>query len=180
MRYQRSWGCKMKKDFEEIREQVEILDLARYLMKQGKKPTLFYYPNEKTASVKIYEKTRSFYDFGRATGGDCVKLYSHIKKCDQWVALQEIRMLYKIEKPDKERVREKIRQQEAERRTIEYQKQEKQRYWRQEVDFLKKLLEAYEKEIAKADPFSDTWCHCMNKKQLTEYELDCICRIIEN
>lgn len=171
----------MKKDFEKIQEQVEILDLAQYLMKQGKKTTLFYYPNERTASIKIYPNTQSFYDFGRAVGGDCIKLYSHIKKCNSWTAVQELRKLYNIErKPDKEDIREKIQQQKMEQKRQEQREQEFKAAWRKEVDFLKWWEEVCRQtlEEKRFPPFSESQVSLVAELQQVSYKLDVLCGLV--
>lgn len=69
-----------KEDFELIRQQINIETVADYLMqKQGR---MYIYPGEKTASIRIYPETRSFYDFGRCTGGDVIRLWSHVRDVD--------------------------------------------------------------------------------------------------
>lgn len=171
----------MKRDFEEIRERVGILDIAHYLMKRGKRPTLFYYPNEKTPSIRIYEKTRSFYDFGRAIGGDCIKLYSHIKKCNQWTAVQEIRELYNIEEaPDREDVGEKIQQRETELKRQQQREQEFKVAWRKEVEFLKwwegVCKQALEEK--RFSPFSKSQVSLVAELQQVSYRLDVLCGLI--
>ena len=79
----------MKENFEIIKAQVDIKNLAVYLL-GGPERGMFKYPGEKTASIKIYSQTNSFFDFGRGVGGDCIKLWSHIRHCDSWTALQEV------------------------------------------------------------------------------------------
>lgn len=50
---------------------------------------MYIYPGEKTASIRIYAETQSFYDFGRCTGGDVIRLWSHVRDVDSWTALYE-------------------------------------------------------------------------------------------
>lgn len=168
----------MEKDFEQIREKVEILDVAHCLMKQGKKPILFYYPDERTASIKIYSNTQSFYDFGRGTGGDCIRLYSHIKKCDSWTAVQELRKLYNIKKePDKEGIKEKIHQRKAELKRQQQREQEFKAAWRKEVEFLKQWEEVCKQalEEKRFSPFSESETSLVSELQKVSYKLDILC-----
>lgn len=81
----------MKEDFENIKSQIRIEDVAGYLL--GTAKGMYRYPGERTGSVKVYPMTQSFYDFGRGCGGDSVKLWSHVRGVDSWVALKEIRQL---------------------------------------------------------------------------------------
>lgn len=63
--------------------------MARYLLeKQGH---LYKFPSERTASIRIYSATQSFYDFGRGCGGDVIRLWSHVRGVDSWTALKQIR-----------------------------------------------------------------------------------------
>lgn len=68
--------------FEEIRKKIPIVEVARHLLKPGQKPNIFYYPGEKTASIKVYPETGSFFDFGRCVGGDCIRLWSLVFQVD--------------------------------------------------------------------------------------------------
>ena len=102
----------MKENFEIIKAQVDIKNLAVYLL-GGPERGMFKYPGEKTASIKIYSQTNSFFDFGRGVGGDCIKLWSHIRHCDSWTALQEVAIVFGISttltEADKENIIAKIK-----------------------------------------------------------------------
>lgn len=167
----------MKEDFEDIRTRVCIEDVARHLLGEPIKG-MFKFPGERTPSIKIYLETGSFYDFGRGGGGDAVKLWAHVRCCDSWTALKEIRVLYGIEDtPDRENIRSRIKQQEKELEAAEQKKKEQQSAWRNEVDFWKKVSDDFEHLIQKSEPFSDGWCLSINKKQIAEYRLDLLCGI---
>ena len=100
----------MREDFEQIRQQISIETVADYLLqKQGR---MYVFPGERTGSIKLYPASNTFYDFGRACGGDCVKLWSHIKGCDSWTALQEIKGMFGLDTPNRANSRDLIRQQE--------------------------------------------------------------------
>ena len=91
------------------------------MQKQGKN---YIFPSEKNASIRLYQNTQSFYDFGRATGGDVIRLWSHIKDCDSWTALCQIRETFGLNAPDRKNSRELIaQQQEARKRQQEAKKQ---------------------------------------------------------
>lgn len=116
--------------------------MARYLLeKQGH---LYKFPSERTASIRIYSATQSFYDFGRGCGGDVIRLWSHVRGVDSWTALKQIRECFGLNTPDKAHSRDLIRkQEEARRQQIEAKKQEKKR-WRMEVDTLKSECQLYQ------------------------------------
>lgn len=172
----------MKENFEIIKAQVDIKNLAVYLL-GGPERGMFKYPGEKTASIKIYSQTNSFFDFGRGVGGDCIKLWSHIRHCDSWTALQEVAIVFGISttltEADKENIIAKIKAQETaqkERRRAE--KRNRQR-WAAQVDKLHEELELYDSLLNSLhiSPMSWIWTWCMNGKQMAEYRLDCLCGI---
>lgn len=81
--------------------------MARYLLeKQGH---LYKFPSERTASIRIYSATQSFYDFGRGCGGDVIRLWSHVRGVDSWTALKQIRECFGLNTPDKAHSRDLIR-----------------------------------------------------------------------
>lgn len=63
----------MKADFELVKQKIRIEDIANYLLDE---PILgmYRFPQERTASIKIYPQTQSFFDFGRGCGGDAIRL----------------------------------------------------------------------------------------------------------
>ena len=132
--------------------------MAIYLLeKQGH---LYKFPSERTASIRIYSATQSFYDFGRGCGGDVIRLWSHVRGVDSWTALKQIRECFGLNTPDKAHSRDLIRkQEEARRQQIEAKKQEKKR-WRMEVDTLKRM-----------------WCTCQNRLTAARGLLDLLCGI---
>ena len=172
----------MTEEFKVFREQVHIQDVATRLLGEPIRG-MFRYPGERTPSVKIYPKTESFFDFGRNTGGDVVALWAHVRNCNNWEAMNEISALYGISttlnEADKENIIAKIKAQETaqkERRRAE--KRNRQR-WAAQVDKLHEELELYDSLLSSPHilPMSWIWTWCMNGKQMTEYQLDCLCGI---
>ncbi len=168
----------MREDFENVKSQVDIQDLATMLLGQPIRQ-MYRYPGEKTPSIKIYARTQSFFDFGRSVGGDCVRLWSHVHQCDSWTALKAIRNLYGLsDEPDRENIKQRIRQQERDRRIAKQAEEERKEHWRSEVDFWKKISEACENIIRQSKPFSDSWCWAVNERQLAECRLDILCGVL--
>lgn len=168
----------MREDFENVKSQVDIQDLATMLLGQPIRQ-MYRYPGEKTPSIKIYARTQSFFDFGRSVGGDCIKLWSHVHRCDSWTALKQIRALYGIEDvQDRENIRERIRQQERDREAAKQAEEERKEHWRGDVDFWKKISGACECVIECSEVFSDDWCWAINQRQLAEYRLDGLCGVL--
>ena len=168
----------MRKDFETVAKQVSIESVAKYLglQKDGK---LYKYPDERTGSIKLYPESNSFFDFGRSIGGDSVKLWSHVRGCDSWTALKEIRSTFGLSAPNRAYSRDLIRQQEEVRqRQLEAKKQEKKR-WRREVDTLKSECQLYQAilDSEHCKPLSWTWCTCQNRLTAAEGQLDLLCNI---
>lgn len=151
--------------------------MARYLLeKQGH---LYKFPSERTASIRIYSATQSFYDFGRGCGGDVIRLWSHVRGVDSWTALKQIRECFGLNTPDKAHSRAMIEQQEKVRRAAEEAKKQEKRRWRMEVDTLKSECQLYQAilEGEHCKPLSWTWCTCQNRLTATEGVLDLLCGV---
>lgn len=150
-----------KEDFELIRQQINIEAVANHLMKkQGKN---YIFPSEKSASIRIYPETQSFYDFGRAIGGDGIRLWSHVRDIDSWTALRQIREIFGLNTPDRKNSRDLIRQQEqARQKQQQAEKAEKaeKRRWRLQVEALQRECELYQGILDSryCEPLSWLWC----------------------
>lgn len=169
----------MRENFEEVKAVIHIEDIANCLLCQPVKG-MYRYPGERTASIKIYSKSQSFYDFGRGTGGDAIRLWAYIRQVDAWTALNEIKALYGFtDKPNKVNIRQKIRQQEQDRQAAKRAEEKRKEQWRNKVNSLKAELTIYENLLASEHipPLSWVWCECKNQKQLAEYQLDALCGV---
>lgn len=172
----------MREDFKNLKGKVSIEDVARYLLGQPVHG-MYVYPGEKTASLRIYPKTQSFYDFGRGVGGDAIKLWSHVKGCDSWTALQQISALYgldtDLDEKDRKNVAEQIKAQEQAQRAHRQAEKRKQKLWVAEVERLKTQEKFYDDLLRSSHikPLSDPWCWLINSKQMVSYRLDCLCGI---
>lgn len=166
-----------REDFKAVAQQVSVESVASYLLeKQGH---LYRFPGERTASIRIYPATQSFYDFGRGCGGDVIRLWSHVRGVDSWTALKQIRECFGLNKPDKAHSRAMIEQQEeARQRQLEAKKQEKKR-WRMEVDTLKAESSFYQAilDSEHCKPLNWTWCTAQNRLTATEGVLDLLCGV---
>lgn len=162
----------MKKDFENVKNAVRIEDVARHLLGEPVRE-MYRHPNEKSASIKIYGKTQSFFDFGRVVGGDCIRLWSHVCRCDSWTALKAIQSLYGLsDEPDRENIKQRIRRQEKAQEAAKQAEAERREAWRSEVDFWKRIFNACEKAIRETRPLSKNWCWAVNQRQIADYRLD--------
>ena len=174
----------MKENFEIIKSEVNINDVATHLL--GKPIRGMYrFPGERTASLKIYPETQSFYDFGRNTGGDVIALWSHIRNCDNWTALQELSAVYGVStdlnETDKDNIVAKIKMQEKAQREREQTEKRKRKQWIAQVDKLHEELELYDNLLNSPHipPLSWVWTWCVNGKQLAEFKLDYLCGILD-
>ena len=174
----------MEENFQIIKEQVCVENVAQYLLGQPIRG-MYRFPDERTPSIKIYPETNSFFDFGRNTGGDCIRLWSHVKGCDNWTALNEIVALYGISatlnETDKENIVAKIKRQEKAQEKRRQAERREQKQWVMQVDRLHEELELYNNLLnsPRIPPLSWVWTWCMNGKQLAEYELDYLCEILD-
>ena len=163
--------------FETIKQQISIEQVADYLMqRQGKN---YIYPGEKSASVRLYQNTQSFYDFGRACGGDEIRLWSHVRGVDSWTALKQIRECFGLNTPDKQHSRDLIRKQEEARRRQQEAKKQKQERWIRQVDKLKAEAEQLSGILSAGHckPLSWLWCVCQNRLTTVNIQLDLLCNV---
>ena len=140
---------------------------------------MYKFPGERTASIRVYSTTQSFYDFGRGCGGDVIRLWSHVRGVDSWTALKQIRECFGLNTPNKQYSRAMIEQQEqARQRQLEAQKQAKHR-WVRKVDSLKAESSFYQAilDSEHCKPLSWTWCTCQNRLTAAKGVLDLLCEI---
>lgn len=166
-----------REDFKAVAQQVSIESVASYLLeKQGH---LYRFPGERTASIRIYPATQSFYDFGRGCGGDVIRLWAHVRGVDSWTALKQIRECFGLNTPDKQHSRDLIRKQEEARRRQQEAKKQKQERWIRQVDKLKAEAELLSGILSSGHckPLSWTWCTCQNRLTATKGMLDLLCGI---
>ena len=174
----------MKENFEIIKAQVCIESVAKYLLGQPVHG-LYRFPGERTPSIKIYKETGSFFDFGRAKGGDAVALWAHVCNCDNWTALRELSAVFGIStalnETDKENIVAKIKRQEKAQKEREQAEKRKRKQWVMQVDRLHEELELYDNLLNSPHipPLSWVWTWCMNGKQLAEYKLDYLCGVLD-
>lgn len=85
---------------EEIKNRIFIIELARKLgLKVNSSGFTFsIYKNEKTPSLKLYDKTNSFYCFATNQGGDVIKFYADYYKIETAKAVRELADLFGITK----------------------------------------------------------------------------------
>lgn len=172
----------MKEDFERVKEQVRIKNVAQHLLGQPIQG-MYRYPGERTPSIKVYPETNSFYDFGRATGGDVVRLWSHTKGCGNWTALQELSAVFGVSmvlnETDRKSITEQIKAQEKAQRARKQAEKRKRKQWIAQVDKLHEELELYDNLLNSPHihPLSWVWTWCMIGKQQVEYELDYLCGV---
>ena len=140
---------------------------------------MYIYPGERTASIKILSREHRFFDFGRCAGGDCVRLWSHIKGCDSWTALCQIRETFGLNMPDRKQSRAMIAQQEQDRKVAEEAKKREKRRWVRQVDQLKAECELVSGILSSGhcEPLSWLWCVCQNRLTTVEGLLDLLCGI---
>lgn len=108
-----------------------------------------------------------------------IKLWSHIRGCDNWTALQEIRETFGLSAPNRAYSRDLIRkQEEARRQQIEAEKDAK-RQWIKDVDALKAEVELLSGILSSGHckPLSWLWCVCQNRLTTVEGLLDLLCGI---
>lgn len=172
----------MKENFEIIKAQVCLESVAQYLLGQPVHG-LYRFPGERTPSIKIYKETGSFFDFGRAKGGDAVALWAHIRNCDNWQALNEIAALYGIStalnETDKKSITERIKAQKKAQKEREQGKKRRQKRWVKEVERLQEWRKLCQ-NLLDSDhlpPFCDVRSWCYSEIQIADHKLDVLCGV---
>lgn len=133
--------------------------------------------SDKNWSMKLYPQSNSFCDFANGNkGGDIIRLVSYVQNIDNWQALRLLKEYYGLSgEPDRENIKERIRQQEKEQEAAKRAEAERRERWRNEVDFWKKVSKACDEVIKRSEPLSDEWCFAVDEKQLAAHRLDCFC-----
>lgn len=174
----------MHENYKSVNAQVDIENIATYLL--GKPIRGMYrYPNERTPSIKVYPGTQSFFDFGRSTGGDSVKLWSHIRHCNSWTALSEIAALYGIptalSQADRKSIAERIKTQERAQKERERTEKRKRKQWIKEVERLQEWRKLCQDllDSGHLPPFCAVRSWCYSEIQMADYKLDILCGIEE-
>lgn len=140
---------------------------------------MYVFPGERTGSIKLYPDSNTFYDFGRGIGGDVVRLWSHIKECDSWTALQEIRKMFGLNMPNRANSRDLIRQQELLRQQQKAAEKAAKRAWVRQVDELKQQCSFYQAILNSehCEPLSWAWCVAKNNLTTAAGKLDLLCGV---
>ena len=169
----------MREHFEAIKQQVSIEQVANALGLKRQGRDWYCYPNERTASIKLYPSSNSFNDYGRNVGGDLIKLWSHIKNVNNWQACQEITAAFNLNVPNTVANSQEIQQAERQRQLQLQRQQLEQEHWRADVDRLKVEVEMYEQLLHSphCEPLSDLWCTCKNRLTALNGQLDFLCGI---
>ena len=167
----------MRQDFELIRQEIDISTVADYLLEKDGR--LYKYPSERTASIRIYPGTQSFYDYGRGHGGDCIALWSHARRVDNWTALQQIRETFGLDMPDRKNSRDLIRQQEQARQQQKAAEKAAKCAWVRQVDQLKAQCRLYQAilDSPHCEPLSWQWCVAKNALTAASGRLDLLCNV---
>lgn len=171
----------MKENFEIIKSEVNINDVATHLL--GKPIRGMYrFPGERTASLKIYPKTQSFYDYGRNRGGDAIALWAHVRNCDNWTALNEMASLYGISTDLNERYKntvEQIKAQETAQKERRIEEKRKRKHWIKEIERLQEWKKLCQNllDSGHLPPFCDVRGWCYSEIQIADHKLDVLCGI---
>lgn len=112
-----------------------------------------------------------------------MKLWSHVRGCNNWDALREISALYGLStglnETDKKNIAKRIEEQEQSQRARRQAEKRARKLWASWVEHLKMQEEFYENLLKSPHikPLSDPWCWLVNSKQMVSYRLDCLCGI---
>lgn len=172
----------MEENFQIIKAQVGIESVAQHLLGQPVHG-MYRFPGERTASIKIYEKTQSFYDYGRNAGGDAVALWAHVRNCNNWEAMNEIAAVFGIStafnETDREDIVAKIKRQEKAQKEREQAKKRKRKQWVKEVERLQEWRKICQDllDSGHLPPFCDVRSWCYSEIQIVDHKLDVLCGV---
>lgn len=108
-----------------------------------------------------------------------IKLWSHIRGCDNWTALQEIRETFGLDTPNKANSRDLIRRQELARQQQKAAEKAAKRAWVRQVDELKQQCLFYQAILNSehCEPLSWQWCIAKNALTAASGKADMLCGI---
>lgn len=181
----------MKNDFLEAQKQLKAVGIvtisADFYMRPKRVGSRYYVKSPASKdehwSCCLYPQTGTFCDFANGDkGGDCIGFLAYVRGVTNWEALKLLRDFYGLldsDKESREEIRRKIRSQQAEER----RKKERQREFETALNAcirdLKHDTEIYRAAIGKGgfEPFSDEWCHCVDRLDQAVYRSDILCGI---
>ena len=172
----------MRENFENIRSQVDVENIAIHLMGRPERG-MYRFPGERTPSIKIYKETGSFFDFGRAKGGDVIALWAHVRNCNNWEAMNEIAALYGIptalNETDSKNIVAKIKRQEKAQKEREQAEKRRQKRWVKEVEHLQEWRKLCQDllDSGHLPPFCDVRSWCYSEIQIADHKLDILCEV---
>lgn len=172
----------MRENFENIRSQVDVENIAIHLMGRPERG-MYRFPGERTPSIKIYKETGSFFDFGRAKGGDVIALWAHVRNCNNWEAMNEIAALYGIptalNETDSKNIVAKIKRQEKAQKEREQAEKRRQKRWVKEVEHLQEWRKLCQDllDSGHLPPFCDVRSWCYSEIQIADCKLDFLCGV---
>lgn len=176
----------MKEDFELIRQQISVADVAGFLLGTPSKNGMYCFPGERTASIKIYPQTETFCDFGRPYVGkaDIFGLWQHITRCSTvWEARNGIIAAFGLEdnrtSENREAVRTKIKAQEKQRQFERSVQKQIKRHRNMAIAQRQAQLETIERLLQSEhiDPFCDFRQVLYMRQATLNMELDVLCDI---
>ncbi len=141
------------------------------------------FQTKKRLVSKFILKQAVFFDFGRGIGGDCIRLWSHVKGCDNWQALNEIAALYDISTDlnteDGKNIAERIKARETAQRERERTQKREYERWVREVERLQEWRKLCQDllDSGHLPPFCDVRSWCYSEIQIADHKLNVLCGI---
>lgn len=166
----------MYEDFTAVKQAVTIEQVASDLLRKSR-GNMFYYPEERTASIKVYPATQSFYDFGRGASGDCIALYAYVNNVSMADAVKSLQAIYGISslnKVDRSQLAREIAEQKRKRQAEAIRKEQNRRTCLNMVNALKRREQLYRNGIESGifPPLSEEQAILIAGWQQAAYELD--------
>lgn len=149
---------------EELKQAVKIRDLlSQYGISVDRKGFCCCpFHNEKTGSMKVYDKTNSFHCFGCGVSGDVFTFIQKMDNCDFKTAFIKLGGTYKAMSDNERIVANTKRERERKQRELVEAAETELRH---ELGFVLSLINYCIKHL---EPMSDEWVFCQNKKPIME------------
>ena len=149
----------------QIKEQYSIKDIitGRYGFKiRNGFVKCPFHRGDNSASLKIYDKTNTYYCFGCGAGGDIFDFVQRMEGC----SFKEAYLMLGGEYEKKQKVNKKLtaHRKRVKQQQLEHNKQIENKN-KEERIALSKEIELYRFIVKHSEPLSDRWCNAKNKLQ---------------
>lgn len=149
---------------DELKQSIKMRDLLRQygITVDRKGFCCCPFHNEKTGSMKIYDKTNTYHCFGCGASGDVFTFVQSMDNCDFKAAFIKLGGTYKTMSDNERIVANTKRERERKQREL---KEAAQTELKHELGYVLSLINYCIKHL---EPLTEEWIYCQNKKPYLE------------